>query len=55
MEHEALRARDSAVADAEQGLKEAEEIWNKVRNEPQPYSQREAKSGEPDQRRLRAV
>ena len=47
-EHEALRTRESAVADAEQELKEAKQTWNEVRNQPQTFSQREAKSGEPD-------
>ncbi len=56
MEHEALRARDSAVVDAERELKEAEETWNDVRNQPQTFSQREAKTGESDpESLLRAV
>ena len=57
IEHEASRARDSAVVDAERELKEAEEAWNEVRNQPQTFSQREAKTGEPDpdETRLRAV
>lgn len=56
MEHDALRVRDSAVADAERELKEAEETWNNVRNQPQTFSQQEAKTGEPDpESRLRAV
>jgi hypothetical protein len=56
MEHEALRVRDTAVADAERELKEAEETWNNVRNQPQTFSQQEAKTGEPDpESRLRAV
>jgi hypothetical protein len=56
MEHEALRARDTAVVDAERELKEAEATWNDVRNQPQTFSQREAKTGEPDpEGLLRAV
>lgn len=56
MEHEALRARDTAVVDAEQELNEAEETWNDVRNQPQTFSQQEARTGEPDpESRLRAV
>jgi hypothetical protein len=56
MEHEALRARDTAVVDAERELKEAEETWNHVRNQPQTFSQREAKTGEPEpESRMRAV
>lgn len=56
MEHEAVRARDSAVSDAERELKEAEDTWNDVRNQPQTFSQREAKTGEPDpESLLRAV
>ena len=56
MEQEALRARDAAVASAEQELKEAEQFWNKARNEPQTFSRREANTGEPDpQVHLRAV
>jgi hypothetical protein len=56
MEQEALRGRDSAIADAERDLKDAEETWNEVRNQPQTFSQREAKTGNPDpESRLRAV
>jgi hypothetical protein len=56
MEHEALRVRDAAVADADRELKEAEETWNNVRNQPQTFSQQEAKTGEPDpETRLPAV
>lgn len=56
MEHEAVRARDSAVSDAELELKEAEDTWNDVCNQPQTFSQREAKVGEPDpESLLRAV
>ena len=56
MEHEAVRAREMAVADAQRDLKEAENTWNEVRNQPQTFSQREAKTGEPDSdSRLRAV
>jgi hypothetical protein len=56
MEHEALRGRESAIADADRELKEAEQTWNEVRNQPQTFSQREAKTGEPDSdQRLRAV
>jgi hypothetical protein len=56
IEHEAIRARDTARVDAERELKEAEETWNDVRNQPQTFSQREAKTGEPDpEGLLRAV
>ena len=48
MERESIRDRDAAVADAERDLKEAEETWNNVRNQPQTFSQREARTGEPD-------
>jgi len=48
MEHEAVRAREAVVADAERELKEAEDTWNKVRNEPQAFSRREVETGEPD-------
>jgi hypothetical protein len=37
MEHEALRARDGAVADADRGLKEAEETWNDYAISPKPF------------------
>ena len=47
-EHGALRERSREIAEAERELKDAEEIWNKVRNEPQIFSQREAKTGVPD-------
>jgi hypothetical protein len=56
MEHEALRARDGAVADAERALKEAQETWDDVRNQPQTFSQREGKTGERNpENLLRAV
>jgi|SRR5579864_7244190 len=56
MEHEALRARDTAATDAEMELKEAKETWNNVRNQPQTFSQREEKTGDPDpESLLRAV
>jgi hypothetical protein len=56
MEHEAVGARARAVADAECKMKEAERIWNEVRNEPQLFSQREAATGQPNSEgRLRAV
>jgi hypothetical protein len=48
LEREHLRAREAAVADAEREVKDAEKIWNEVRNEPQMFSQREARNGEPD-------
>jgi len=57
LEHGAARARESAIADAdrdrdeaERGLKDAEEIWNRVRNEPQTFSRREVSTGQPDPR-----
>jgi hypothetical protein len=53
MEASARRARESAVAKAEQERKEAEHTWNEVRNEPQTFSQREATSGEPDEKKRR--
>lgn len=56
MEREASHARATAVVEAERELKEAKETWDRVRNEPQNFSQREAITGEPDlQDRLRAV
>jgi hypothetical protein len=54
-EQAVIRARESAIADAERELKEAEETWNKVRNEPLTFSQREARTGEPDQDERRAM
>jgi hypothetical protein len=48
-EQSAIRARESAIADAERELKEAEESLDKARNEPQMFSQREARTGELDQ------
>jgi hypothetical protein len=53
MEQNAARERAAKIADAERTLKEAEQIWDKVRNEPQMFSQREAESGEPDDGTLR--
>lgn len=56
MEHEAVGARARALADAECKMKEAEQIWNELRNEPQLFSQREAATGQPDSGgRLRAA
>jgi small-conductance mechanosensitive channel len=56
MELSALRERERATADAERELKEAEQTWNEVRNQPQTFSRREAKTGEPDpDGRLQAV
>jgi hypothetical protein len=56
MEHEAIRAREIAIADAERDLKEAQDTWNEVRNQPQMFSRREAQTGEPDRNdQLRAV
>ena len=52
MEHEAVRARESAVANTERELKEAEATWDEVRNQPQTFSQREAQTGEPDPKGL---
>jgi len=49
MEQSALQARQSAIAEAEKEVKEAEQDWDKARNEPQTFSRREAGSGEPDQ------
>jgi hypothetical protein len=56
MELSALGNREKAIANAERELKEAEQTWNEVRNQPQTFSQREAKTAEPDpDGRLRAV
>ena len=56
MEHEAIRARETATADAERDPKEAQDTWNEIRNQPQTFSQREAKTGEHDRDgQLRAV
>jgi hypothetical protein len=56
MEHATLRSREIAAAQAERDLKEVEETWNEVRNQPQTFSPREAKTGEPDpERQSRAV
>jgi len=48
MEQGASRARETAVIDAERELQEAQAMWDGVRNEPQNFSQREARTGEPD-------
>jgi hypothetical protein len=48
MEHESVRIRETAIADAERELKEAEDTWNAVRNQPQTFSQQEAQTVEPD-------
>ena len=53
MEQNAARERAAKIADAERTLKEAEQIWDKVRNEPQMFSRQEAETGEPDDRTLR--
>ena len=53
MEQIAARSRAAKIADAERTLKEAEQIWDKVRNEPQMFSRQEAETGEPDDRTLR--
>jgi hypothetical protein len=49
IEQSALQARQTAVAEAEREMQEAKQHWDKVRNEPQTFSRREAISGEPDQ------
>jgi hypothetical protein len=48
IEHEALRARDRAIAEAELRERDAEQTWNKARNKPQTFSRREANTGERD-------
>jgi hypothetical protein len=48
MEQVARRAREQDIREAKRELKDAEQIWNEVRNEPQAFSQREASTGEPD-------
>jgi hypothetical protein len=48
LERHASRKREMAVADAQRELMEAEERWDTVRNEPQTFSQREARTGQPD-------
>jgi hypothetical protein len=50
LEHDAIRVREIAVADAEQELSEAKGNWDRVRNEPQIFSKREAQTGQPDPR-----
>jgi hypothetical protein len=56
MENEAFRERESAIAETDQDMKEAERFWNEARNHPQTFSQREARTGEPDSdSQLRAV
>jgi hypothetical protein len=47
-EQVAVRDRAAEIADAERNLKEAEQLWDEVRNEPQMFSQLEAQTGEPD-------
>ena len=48
IEHQGLQERASAIADAERERAEAEKTWHEVRNEQQLFSQREARTGEPD-------
>jgi hypothetical protein len=48
IELNALQARERAVKAANDELKEAERIFEEVRNEPQIFSRREASTGEPD-------
>jgi hypothetical protein len=58
LQSSARRARQSAIAKAQEELKEAEATWDKTRNDPLTFSQREARTGKPDQEdddRLRAV
>ena len=55
LKQSALRTRQSAIEEAERELQEAEQDWDKGRNEPQPFSRREANSGEPDQDDRRAM
>jgi hypothetical protein len=43
----AVRLREGDIVEAERELKEAEDTWNRIRNEPQTFSQREANTGEP--------
>jgi hypothetical protein len=49
LEHSARRARESAIAKAEEELKEAQDTWDKTRNEPLTFSRDEARTGEPDE------
>jgi hypothetical protein len=51
IQQEAVRDRAAKIAEAEQDLKEADQLWNKVRNQPQMFSQQEAKTGAPDRER----
>jgi hypothetical protein len=48
IEADAHRSRDSAVEIAENEAKEAEKVWNEVRNEPPMFSRAEARSGNRD-------
>lgn len=48
MEQSALRARQSAIADADSRFRYAAETWKEARNEKRKFSEREAKTGEPD-------
>jgi hypothetical protein len=48
LEHETRRSREEEVKEAERVLKEREQNWIEERNAPQIFSQREAKTGEPD-------
>jgi hypothetical protein len=50
LQHRALSDRESVIEEASREFREAEQTWNEVRNEPLMFSQREAKTGEPDPR-----
>jgi hypothetical protein len=54
LEHSFRRARESAIAIAEEELKEAQDTWDKTRNEPLTFSRDEAWTGEPDKEPLGA-
>jgi hypothetical protein len=50
LQRRALSDRESAIDEANREFREAEQTWNEVRNEPLTFSQREARTGDPDPR-----
>jgi hypothetical protein len=50
LQRRALSNRESAIEEAHREFREAEQTWDEVRNEPLTFSQREARTGEPDPR-----
>jgi hypothetical protein len=47
-ERRALSSRKTEIEEADREFREAEQAWDEVRNEPLIFSQREARTGEPD-------